>query len=126
MTERWNQDMLEATRLTRAGRLAEATAFLQRILRREPASDTAAGADPSNTPAGHASHTIDVVPDKVEVSDPRPSARTERTFETSITGQPAVSKLEETTQPPHRPEALRRFFERIKSVGVDLGIGGEK
>ena len=35
-------DLIEATRLTRTGRLAEATAIIQRILRREPASEAAA------------------------------------------------------------------------------------
>ena len=34
--------MLEATRLTRAGRLAEATTLLQRMLRGETAPDTSA------------------------------------------------------------------------------------
>ena len=35
--------MAEATRLTRAGRLTEATALLQRMLRGEPAPNTASG-----------------------------------------------------------------------------------
>ena len=34
MTNRLSLDMLKATRLTRAGRLVEATEFLQQVLRR--------------------------------------------------------------------------------------------
>ena len=58
MNDRLNPNMmLEATRLTRAGRLTEATALLQRMLRGETAPDmsfstagevTLAGADAAN------------------------------------------------------------------------------
>src|SRR5260370_271204 len=61
--------MREASRLTRAGRLAEATALLQRMLHsgREPYSASV---------SGDVLSTIDLVPDTVEVTGPEPSLRT--------------------------------------------------
>ena len=57
MTPLNTPDMLEATRLAREGRLAEASALLQRLFRGEPAAEPAA-AGPSrgaaNAPAGTA------------------------------------------------------------------------
>jgi hypothetical protein len=44
--------MAEATRLTRAGRLAEATALLQRMLRGEPPPDMRVGTAGDIVPAG--------------------------------------------------------------------------
>jgi poly(hydroxyalkanoate) depolymerase family esterase len=40
MNDKWHHDMAEATRLTRAGRLGEATAFLQRLLRGNAAPES--------------------------------------------------------------------------------------
>ena len=45
-------EMLEATRLTRAGRLTEATALLQRVLRGDTVPDTASG------PTGDTGHAF--------------------------------------------------------------------
>ena len=42
MPDQRNDTMAEATRLTRAGRLAEATALIQRSLGRQPGLDPAA------------------------------------------------------------------------------------
>ena len=55
-------EMAEATRLTRAGRLADATALIQRLLQ---------GAKPGAVDPG-ASRTIDLVPLSVEFADPQP------------------------------------------------------
>ena len=53
--------MREASRLARAGRLAEATALLQRVLHN--------GRDPYCAPASEeVPHTIDLVPDTVDVT----------------------------------------------------------
>jgi poly(hydroxyalkanoate) depolymerase family esterase len=68
----WTGDMLEATRLTRAGNLTDATALLQRLLGGNPVNrDDGAvdrggsyGASPGN--AG----IIDILPDSVVVADP--------------------------------------------------------
>lgn len=58
MNDLWNREMLEATRLTRAGRLGTATALLQRPLRGE--ATTAAA---SNAARGRAAGRIDITPD---------------------------------------------------------------
>ena len=56
--------MLEATRLTREGRLAEAMAILQGGLPGAHPSATSgdAGGDAGQHPAGHAARIIDMVP----------------------------------------------------------------
>ena len=70
-----HRDMLEATRLTRAGRLTDATALLQRLLRSGRAPDTifAAADDTTDVSAGRASRVIDLVPGTIEIAD-RPSS----------------------------------------------------
>ena len=59
-----NINMLEATRLTREGRLAEAMAILQGGLASGHPSTTSGEADgsPDQRPAGHAGRIIDMVP----------------------------------------------------------------
>ncbi len=69
MTLHRPQEMAEATRLTRAGRLAEATALLQRLLR---------GAIPAR-PAPQADRTIDVDLRTSEVLPPEPRPASLRT-----------------------------------------------
>jgi poly(hydroxyalkanoate) depolymerase family esterase len=75
MNERMHREMLEATNLTRAGRLAEATALLQRLLRSGSAPETnfIAANDTADAPAGGASRVIDLVPETIEITD-RPSS----------------------------------------------------
>src|SRR5258708_14594497 len=75
MNDRMHREMLEATRLTRAGRLSDATALLQRLLRSGRAPDTtfAAANDATEVPAGRASRVIDLVPETIEITD-RPSS----------------------------------------------------
>jgi len=62
--------MLEATRLTRAGRLAEATALLQRLLRGNAAPDRTGGAtmESAAAPAGRPTRLIDVTPHAIEAT----------------------------------------------------------
>ena len=58
-----NQDILrEATRLTRAGQLVEATALLQRMLRGEQRAGRAAACHRSHRSGGREPLTIDVTP----------------------------------------------------------------
>src|SRR5258705_3169827 len=92
--------MLEATRLTRAGRLAEATGLLQRVLGGKTARDTrsdsiwgAANARPERVP-----HIIDVSSKTIEVANPQPSSRT---------GQ-AVGRADSSLRPAGRAEGTAR------------------
>jgi poly(hydroxyalkanoate) depolymerase family esterase len=71
-----NQDIMrEATRLTRAGRLVEATALLQQMLRGEEATDTTSRADPIALP-GRKPSIIDVKANWVKETESPRSART--------------------------------------------------
>jgi poly(hydroxyalkanoate) depolymerase family esterase len=115
MNGRPHRDMIEATRLTRAGRLAEATALLQRLLRGQPAPDTASG-NATNAPDGRAPRTIDVVPETVEAAGDPPPARAGRQASASGAGTAGAA------QPP-LPEALRRLLDRVKGIGAGPGTG---
>ncbi len=81
--------MAEATRLTQAGRLAEAASLIQRLLNGGP---VAAGAEPAPT---HAGPLIDLEPVSVSYGDahtadpappPRPKARTPRGMPAGLSG----------------------------------------
>jgi poly(hydroxyalkanoate) depolymerase family esterase len=89
MNDSISHRMSEATRLTRAGRLGEATAFIQRLLRgdSEPAQADAVGPP-----------IIDVVPDKVELTEARAT--------------------EPTPPSSHPPEGLRSFLKRFNLHGA--------
>jgi poly(hydroxyalkanoate) depolymerase family esterase len=95
MNDRMGLGMSAATRLTRAGRLAEATALLQRILNRGSEAHPAAGH--SRAPA-----TIDLEPEAVELTDPEP-------------GRPKLAVRENS------PKGLRHFFDRIARTGFQPG-----
>jgi poly(hydroxyalkanoate) depolymerase family esterase len=68
----------EATRLTRAGQLVEATALLQRMLRGESAAGSS-GSTASATPARLGPPTIDVKANLVEEMESRPAPRASST-----------------------------------------------
>ena len=61
--------MLEATRLTRAGRLTEATALLQRMLRGEPAPNMSFGSAVDAAVAGRAPPIIDANAETIDEMD---------------------------------------------------------
>jgi hypothetical protein len=61
--------MLEATRLTRAGRLIEATALLQRMLRGETAPDMSFGSAGDNALAGRTPPIIDAKTETIGETD---------------------------------------------------------
>ena len=69
-----NQDIMrKATRLTRAGRLVEATALLQQMLRGERAGDTTSRSDPIAL-SGREPPVIDVKANWVkDAESPRPA-----------------------------------------------------
>jgi poly(hydroxyalkanoate) depolymerase family esterase len=107
------REMLEATRLTRAGRLSEATALLQRILRGtapDPANETTR--EPADTPPTDQPRIIDVTPDVIDVIHHQPSSAAGRA------SGPAPSSPGKATGAgvrPYLPGALRNLLERIKS-----------
>jgi poly(hydroxyalkanoate) depolymerase family esterase len=79
MNEQIQRGMAEATRLTRAGRLTEATCLLQQILRGETSPST--GRPRSGAAARFGSRTIDLVSDRVElreIDEPRPGEADDR------------------------------------------------
>ena len=114
-------DMLEATRLTRAGQLTAATALLQRALRGGTALDTASApaGEAAQAPAGRVPQIIDLTPDTIEPTDPEPSSRDGHSSGTGV-GTPAAGLPRGTAQ-PRLPEALRGFLDRVQ--GGQLGSG---
>ena len=101
-------DMLEATRLTRAGRLTEAMALLQGVL--GGAAPPAATSGTGDSPADGASRVIDATAETVEVTDPRPSSLAGQAFGTA--GGRPVGGTAGTAQPP-LPEAVRDLLDRL-------------
>jgi poly(hydroxyalkanoate) depolymerase family esterase len=104
--------MREATRLTRGGRLIEATELLQRMLHRR-GGDPYHASSPGSVPA-----TIDLVPETVEVTDPGPSLHTGQECNTSVRNR--VERPGRT----YLPEALRRFLDQIPNTDFGPGLGG--
>ena len=98
MNDRLHAGMREASRLTRAGRLIDATALLQRVLQSGKGPDPAAGN--AGVPP-----TIDLVPDTVEVT------AAER-------GRP------ESAVRAQVPDALHRLLDRVTRSGFEPGPGG--
>ena len=120
-----HSDVIEATRLTRAGRLTEATALLQRVLRGETARDTTSDSiwEAANAPSDQEPDIIDVVAKTIEVATPRTSSRTGQAFgRADASLRPARRK--EGTARPHVPEALRSFLNRGKGLDPAPGISG--
>jgi poly(hydroxyalkanoate) depolymerase family esterase len=116
-------EMLEATRLTRAGRLTEATALLQRLLRGESMPDTTSGTlgDAAEASAPRGSPIIELVPETIEVTDPEPSARAGQGFETGISSRP-IGRPDRRAH-PHLPEALHSFLDRFREIHAGPGTG---
>lgn len=124
MNDLRHADMLEATRLTRAGQLTEATALLQRVLRSGKAPDTAStpSGEAAHAPGGRVPRIIDLTPDRIELTDPQPSPRTGQAFGTGASTRPAGGTLGLARS--QMPEALRSFLDRVERSHPEPGIGG--
>src|ERR1700730_1525082 len=112
-----HSDMFEATRLTSAAQLTEATALLQRMLR----GKTARVWEAADTPPRRVPYIIDMVARTIEVANPRPSSRTEQPFGSASLR--AAGRAEGTAR-PHMPGALRSFLDPVKPIGSAPGIRG--
>ncbi len=124
MNDNLQRDMIEATRLTRAGRVREATAVLQRSLRGGTAPGTRyrSRGDSADAPEGRGSLIIDLIPETIEVTDPQPSSRTAQP-PGSGRHHEATGTAEQTAW-HHMPEALRRFVEWVNRPGSAPARGG--
>jgi poly(hydroxyalkanoate) depolymerase family esterase len=109
-----HRDMLEATRLTRAGELTEATVLLQRLLRGETAPDAMFSTIDDTADA------IDLVPEAIEVKDPPASSATGQACGTDTSSRSAGT----ATARPRMLEALRSLLKRLKRIGAVPGLGG--
>ncbi len=98
MNDRLRAGMREASRCTRAGRLVDATAVLQRVLQSGRDRDYVA----SNGPVPP---TVDLVPEAVEVTD-------------------AERNRPQSAVRAHLPEVLRGFLDRIAPTRFEPGPGG--
>jgi poly(hydroxyalkanoate) depolymerase family esterase len=111
MNDRPDPGMREATRLTRAGRLTEATALLQRMFSKR--------SDPYTAPdTGSVPPAFDLAPETVEIIDPAPTLRTGQEFDAGTRDRG------ERAGRAYLPEALRRLFDRMPRTGFEPGPGG--
>lgn len=113
MNDRLNPNkIIEATRLTRAGRLTEATVLIRRMLRGEPAPDRTFGTarDIAHAPTGCEPPIIDAKAETFEETDRAPSSRIG--FDIRPAGT-ASAGTDMTTQ-PHMLRGLHALFDRVK------------
>ncbi|HJS88149.1 MAG TPA: PHB depolymerase family esterase [Acetobacteraceae bacterium] len=110
-----SSELLEATRLTNAGRLTEATAALQRMLSGQlaPASTNP---QPRREPP-----TIDGVAEPAEAVGTKPAPQSGPAFGTGV-GQRPLGSSGRPTSPP-MPEALRSFLDQASHGGFQLPGG---
>jgi poly(hydroxyalkanoate) depolymerase family esterase len=116
-----NIDMLEATRLTREGRLAEAMALLQGGLAGAHAATTSssAGGDESNRATGHFRRIIDMVPPPAGGG-----AWTPPKFDLPHGTPNPLAGFAGASGQPQVPEALRGFLDRMGQPGSGVSLDG--
>jgi poly(hydroxyalkanoate) depolymerase family esterase len=110
-------DMIEATRLTREGRLEDAMAVLRGALPGAPSSTGADDieADTRNKPARRALPFLDMVP---------PSPGTGGVWTSPSPEEPSFASRSSGTGPAKMPEALRDLMDRMGSALPTGGLGG--
>ena len=114
--------MVEATRLTRAGQLTEATALLQRMLRGEtvPYLTSGAAGAIAHAPAGREPPIIHANASAIEEMNPPSSSRfgiNSRRAETIFAGAAMTAQ-------PQRASGRSGFANRLKRPGSGLGLHG--
>src|SRR6202048_1585873 len=102
-----HSDMLEATRLTRAGRLTEATALLQRVLRGKTARDTTSDSiwGAANAPPERVPHIIDVFSKTIEVANPQGALRSYRDRVKRLGSAPGIAGVAHPS-PAREPDVV--------------------
>jgi hypothetical protein len=117
MTLDSNTRMTEAFHLTRAGRLAEATALLRGLSRKQDSTEASEGPDskPMRT-VSRGTRLIDTVPTR--------SGFSQWTAPGVDAQEQTVSALTEGLGQSYMSEALRGFLERLRTRGFSLGLGG--
>jgi poly(hydroxyalkanoate) depolymerase family esterase len=119
--------MLEATRLTREGKLTEASALLQRLLRGDEPADTAAATPQNTSPpaAARLPRIIDIDPETGEASGPAPAPEPRTTAAGRWpSGGLGTATMPQMPQMPQMPEALRGFLDQINQDGLTQGLSG--
>jgi poly(hydroxyalkanoate) depolymerase family esterase len=111
MNTRSMNDMLEATRLTRAGRLDEAMAVLRGALAGAPAPPVADEARPS----GRSSPVLDMVP---------PSPATGGAWTAPQPGEDNAAPARSGLSRPKMPDALRGMLDRLADGGAARALDG--
>jgi poly(hydroxyalkanoate) depolymerase family esterase len=107
--------MVEATRLTRAGRLVEATALLRRMFRPEPPPDMTIGTADDIVPTGPEAAIIDATA-KSEETDRPPSA-------SGCNGRTAYQPPLASAATTAQPHMFRRLSALLRVGRLDSGLG---
>jgi poly(hydroxyalkanoate) depolymerase family esterase len=119
------QDMIEATRLTREGKLTEAAALLQRVLGGDAAPAPAPAASPSSAPAAGGRRPPRVFDVEPETGEPRPAAADAAESRAAGGAGRTAAGAGEPSAPPRMRDALRGFVERVKgAAAMPQGLGG--
>lgn len=110
MTKPIPEDMVQAVSLTRAGRLTEATAFIQRLLRGEASSAQTGG----TARKARSLPTLDLTADNLTIDTPQ----VEASIPLQSAPHPAAPKAEKVAQ-----KGTARIYEGLESLSANLVHG---